>query len=329
NRCSSSTRLKELVLGCYHPQMEEKSRGHRHRDGDDAVSVGAEFIGGIDPATASASAASSSSAAVAGGLDYRALIRQQRHEIAELKRAALEDSPRNGGRPLSWHDDGDGDGVTAAGAAPALASSPPNTARRPRYPPRHASFEGNGNGDGDGDGNGKGNGDGNGNGSSSGNGNGSGSGSGNGNGSGNGSCNGHDNGHGNDHGDGHGNGHGIGSSGYGFTRLPARSDRDPLPRSRRQQQQQQPLNQSAGANIPAHSYEGSPAGPPPARDRFSTASSHGEGPRHNPNHAEAAAAATGDHHSAATAREGKEGGREFSRLVDMTGGGDGGGNGVA
>lgn len=75
--------------------MEEKTRGNCHHDDDDAMSVGAGFNCGINPAAVSASAASSAAvAANDGGLDYRALIRQQRRELEELKRAAREDSPR-------------------------------------------------------------------------------------------------------------------------------------------------------------------------------------------------------------------------------------------
>lgn len=92
----SSTRLRELALGCYRPAMEEKARGHCHQDVDNAVSVGAGFIGDIDTAAASASAASSAAvAANDGGLNIQALIVEARSEIAELRGVvAPEDPPR-------------------------------------------------------------------------------------------------------------------------------------------------------------------------------------------------------------------------------------------
>lgn len=76
--------------------MEEKTRAHDYHDGCNAVSVGAGFTGGINAAAVSASAASSAAAVAPndGGLNYRALILQERSELEELRRAAREKSPR-------------------------------------------------------------------------------------------------------------------------------------------------------------------------------------------------------------------------------------------
>lgn len=88
--------VRGLILAFYRPPMEETKRGHGYYDGGDIVSVGAGVVGDIDPVAASTSAASAAAVAAHddGGLDYRALIRQQRRELEELKRAAREDSPR-------------------------------------------------------------------------------------------------------------------------------------------------------------------------------------------------------------------------------------------
>lgn len=77
----------ESLFAVAHPRMETTNQDNR-RHGEGELGIGGMEVTGTSDCVATVNVGSED-----GGLDYKALIRQQQRELEELKRAAREASP--------------------------------------------------------------------------------------------------------------------------------------------------------------------------------------------------------------------------------------------